>query len=196
MQGLADGYFVIPYTIGHYLASTPQQKVDLSHPEVKKAEAEVAERGKKLLAVKGKRTVDSFHRQLGLIMWEHCGMGRNQAGLQAALGKIPAVREEFWQNVTVPGSGAELNQSLEMAGRVADFLELGELMCRDALERRESCGGHFREEFQEADGEARRDDDNFCHVAAWQYTGDDQAPVLHREPLEFEYVHLTKRSYK
>ncbi len=196
MQGLADGYFVIPYTIGHYLASTPQQKVDHSHPEVKKAEAAVAERGQKLLAVKGKRTVDSFHRELGLIMWEHCGMGRNQAGLEAALRKIPAVRQEFWQNVTVPGSGAELNQSLEMAGRVADFLELGELMCRDALERRESCGGHFREEFQEEDGEARRDDDNFCHVAAWEYAGEDRAPIRHQEPLAFENVHLTKRSYK
>jgi succinate dehydrogenase / fumarate reductase flavoprotein subunit len=196
MQGLADGYFVIPYTIGHYLAGTPQEKVDTSHPEVKKAEAVVAERGKRLLSVKGKRTVDSFHRELGQIMWEHCGMGRNQAGLQAALGKIPALREEFWQNVTVPGSGAELNQSLEKAGRVADFLELGELMCRDALERRESCGGHFREEFQEEDGEARRDDDNFCHVAAWEYAGEDKTPVRNLEPLAFENVHLTKRSYK
>jgi len=196
MQGLADGYFVIPYTIGHYLASTPQQKVEKGHPEVKRAEASVAERGKKLLAVKGKRTVDSFHRELGQIMWEHCGMGRNEAGLKAALDKIPALRERFWHDVTVPGSDADLNQSLEKAGRVADFLELGELMCRDALERRESCGGHFREEYQEEDGEARRDDDSFCHVAAWEYAGDDKAPIRHQEPLAFENVHLTKRSYK
>ena len=196
MQGLADGYFVIPYTIGHYLASTPQQKVEKGHPEVKRAEASVAERGKKLLAMKGKRTVDSFHRELGQIMWEHCGMGRNEAGLKAALDKIPALRERFWHDVTVPGSDADLNQSLEKAGRVADFLELGELMCRDALERRESCGGHFREEYQEEDGEARRDDDSFCHVAAWEYAGDDKAPIRHQEPLAFENVHLTKRSYK
>jgi succinate dehydrogenase / fumarate reductase flavoprotein subunit len=140
--------------------------------------------------------VDSFHRELGRIMWDYCGMARNEQGLKTALEKIPALREEYWRDVTVPGSGAELNQSLEKAGRVADFLELGELMCRDALERRESCGGHFREEYQTPEGEALRDDDNFAHVAAWEYKGDNIAPVRHREELSFDYVHLTQRSYK
>ncbi len=195
MQGLADGYFVLPYTIGHYLASTKLAKVDASHPEVKAAEAATEARLRRLLGIKGKRTVDSFHRELGRIMWDYCGMARNDAGLRTALGKIPALREEFWQNVVVLGENESLNQSLEKAGRVADFLELGELMCLDALERRESCGGHFREEFQDH-GEARRDDQNFCHVAAWEYTGDGTRPNRHIEELSFESVPLQTRSYK
>ena len=196
MQGLADGYFVLPYTIGNYLASTKLEKVPPDHPEVKAAEKAVAERVGKLLGVKGRRTVTSFHRELGRIMWEYCGMARNRAGLETALRQIPALREEFWQDVTVPGEGAELNQSLESAGRVADFLELGELMCRDALEREESCGGHFREEYQTPDGEALRDDERFCHVAAWEYAGEGRAPVRNVEPLTFEHVPLQQRSYK
>ncbi len=196
MQGLADGYFVIPNTIGHYLASTKLDKVDTSHPEVKKAEADVAARIDRLIGIRGKRTSASFHRELGRIMWEYCGMGRNKAGLETALKKIPELREEFWKNLTIPGSGAELNQSLEHAGRVADFLELGELMCRDALEREESCGGHFREEYQTEDGEALRNDEKFCHVAVWESNGEGKAPTRHIEPLEFENVHLAQRSYK
>jgi succinate dehydrogenase / fumarate reductase flavoprotein subunit len=196
MQGLADGYFVIPYTMGHYLANNRIEKVGTDHAAFKEAEARVAERVRKLLGIRGKRTVDSFHRELGRIMWEHCGMARNEAGLQAALDKIPALREEFWRDVKVLGENEELNQSLEKAGRVADFLELGELVCLDALERRESCGGHFREEFQTPDGEARRDDERFAHVAAWEYAGEGQRPVRHVEPLSFEYVHPSQRSYK
>jgi succinate dehydrogenase / fumarate reductase flavoprotein subunit len=196
MQGLADGYFVIPYTIGHYLASQKLEPVAADHPEVKKAEAEVDARMKRLLSIKGKRTATSFHRELGRIMWEHCGMARNKKGLETALQKIPALREEFWQGLTVVGSDKELNQGLELAGRVADFIELGELMCRDALEREESCGGHFREEYQTEDGEALRNDDKFCHVAAWEYAGDGKTPVRHQEPLAFENVHLSTRSYK
>jgi len=196
MQGLADGYFIIPYTIGNYLASEKLDKVAADHPEVKKAEAEVVERTRRFLAINGNRTVDEFHRALGRIMWEHCGMARNEKGLEAALQKIPALREEFWQDVRVLGQNEELNQSLEKAGRVADFLELGELMCLDALERRESCGGHFREEFQTADGEALRDDQAFCHVAAWEYAGPGKKPVRHVEALEFENAHLATRSYK
>jgi succinate dehydrogenase / fumarate reductase flavoprotein subunit len=196
MQGLADGYFVIPYTMGHYLAGNKIEKVGTDHAAFKDAEARVAERVRKLLGIRGTRTVDSFHRELGKIMWEHCGMARNEAGLQAALDKIPALREEFWREVKVLGENEELNQSLEKAGRVADFLELGELVCLDALERRESCGGHFREEFQTPDGEARRDDERFAHVAAWEYAGEGQRPVRHVEPLSFEYVHPSQRSYK
>jgi succinate dehydrogenase / fumarate reductase flavoprotein subunit len=196
MQGLCDGYFVIPYTIGHYLASSKLDKVTTDTPEFEQAEAAAQERVNRLLGVNGTRTVDSFHRELGRIMWDHCGMARTAAGLQAALQKIPALREQFWQDVRVSGTGQELNQSLEKAGRVADFLELGELMCRDALTREESCGGHFREEYQTPEGEALRNDDRFTHVAAWEYTGDDRDPVRHQEPLEFEYVHLTQRSYK
>jgi succinate dehydrogenase / fumarate reductase flavoprotein subunit len=196
MQGLCDGYFVIPYTIGHYLASNKLDKVGTDAPEFKQAEASASERTRTLLDVKGTRTVDSFHRELGKIMWEHCGMARNRAGLETALQKIPALREQFWKDVRVPGTGAELNQSLEKAGRVADFLELGELMCRDALTREESCGGHFREEHQTPEGEAQRDDARFQHVAAWEYAGDGQAPKRHQEPLEFEYVHPSQRSYK
>ncbi len=196
MQGLADGYFVIPYTMGNYLATEKPPKVDLSHPEVKKVEAEVAERTKKLLSMKGKRSPDSFHKEVGKVMWEKCGMARNEAGLKEALQAIPAIREEFGKNLSVLGGEAELNQTLEKAGRVADFLELGELMCRDALVRDESCGGHFREEHQTPDGEAVRNDEKFCHVAAWEWTGEGKEPVRHEEALEFEFVHLATRSYK
>ncbi|HEX2798877.1 MAG TPA: fumarate reductase/succinate dehydrogenase flavoprotein subunit [Thermoanaerobaculia bacterium] len=196
MQGLADGYFVLPYTIGNYLASTKQAKVDTSHAAFKEAEAAVAARIARLLSVKGKRTVDSFHKELGKIMWEYCGMGRNREGLKTALQKIPVLREEFWKNLTVVGGKDEINQSLEKAGRIADFLELGELMCLDALEREESCGGHFREEYQTPDGEALRNDEKFCHVAAWEYAGDGKTPIRNVEPLVFENVHLTQRSYK
>jgi succinate dehydrogenase / fumarate reductase flavoprotein subunit len=196
MQGLADGYFIIPYTIGNYFAANKFEKVAVDHAAFREAQRAVAGRVQKLLAIKGRRTTDSFHRELGQLLWEYCGMARNEAGLKQALQKIPALREEFWQNLNLLGSGEEVNQSLERAGRVADFLELGELMCLDALERRESCGGHFREEYQTEEGEARRDDANFCHVAAWEYTGEGKAPVRHVEPLEFETVHLATRSYK
>jgi succinate dehydrogenase flavoprotein subunit len=196
MQGLADGYFIVPYTIGHYLASQALEAVPPDHPAVKQAEQAAAERTRKLLAVGGKRGVDEFHRALGRIMWECCGMARNEKGLQTALQKIPELREEFWQDLRVLGRNEELNQGLERAGRVADFLELGELMCLDALERRESCGGHFREEFQTPEGEALRDDKAFCHVAAWEHAGDGKRPVRNVEPLEFENVHLATRSYK
>jgi succinate dehydrogenase / fumarate reductase, flavoprotein subunit len=196
MQGLADGYFILPATIGDYLASAKLEKVDSSHPECRRVEAEVTAYTRRLLEVRGKRTVDSFHRELGKLMWDYCGMSRNAAGLKQALGRIPEIRAEFWRNVNVPGSDAELNQALEKAGRVADFLELSELMCTDALHREESCGGHFRQEFQTEDGEALRDDGHFAYVAAWEYSGPDRTPLLHREPLEFEYVHLAQRSYK
>jgi succinate dehydrogenase / fumarate reductase flavoprotein subunit len=196
MQGLADGYFVIPYTIGNYLAAHKLEKVPDDHPEVRAAVESVDAMTKRLLSIEGKKTVTEFHRELGHIMWEGCGMGRNKAGLEDALQKIPALREEFWQNVTVPGSADELNQSLEMAGRVADFLELGELMCLDALEREESCGAHFREEHQTEEGEALRNDAQYAHVAAWEYTGPETRPNRHKEPLEFEYVPLQTRSYK
>jgi succinate dehydrogenase / fumarate reductase flavoprotein subunit len=196
MQGLSDGYFVIPYTIGNYLATNKLGKVEESNAEVRNAVACVDETIKKLLSIKGKRTVDSFHRELGKIMWEYCGMSRTAEGLRKAIGHIRELRDEFWQNVTVPGSGDDLNQSLEKAGRVADFLELGELMCIDALERNESCGGHFREEYQTPDGEAMRDDEHFSYVAAWGYRGPGNHPELSKEPLEFEYVHPSQRSYK
>jgi len=196
MQGLADGYFVIPNTIGDYLASAKPAKVDATHAAFKDAENAVSERTKKFLAIRGKRTVGSFHRELGKIMWDYCGMSRNEAGLKLALQRIPELRREFWRDVNVPGSGVELNQSLERAGRVADFLELGELMCIDALHRHESCGGHFREESQTPDGEALRDDANFSYVAAWEYAGEGQSPILNKEPLVFENVKLSQRSYK
>jgi succinate dehydrogenase / fumarate reductase flavoprotein subunit len=196
MQGLADGYFVIPYTIGNYLAREKFVPVPADHAEVRAAEAAVADRTKRLLSIPGKRTATSFHRELGKIMWEHCGMARDKKGLEHGMGKIPGLREEFWKNLTVPGSGAELNQSLELAGRVADFLELGELMCLDALERDESCGCHFRTEHQLADGEARRNDQDFCHVAAWEYTGDGKKPNRLVEPLTYENLELAVRSYK
>jgi succinate dehydrogenase / fumarate reductase flavoprotein subunit len=196
MQGLADGYFVIPYTIGDYLATSDLPKVGPEHPAFREAEAAVGTRVKKLLSINGQRTVDSFHRELGKLMWEYCGMARSAEGLETALEKIPALREEYWRNVRVLGEDASINQSLEKAGRVADFLELAELMCRDALERNESCGGHFRLEYQTPEGEARRDDEHFAHVAAWEYAGDGQAPRRHQEPLQFEYVHPSQRSYK
>ncbi|HKV42241.1 MAG TPA: fumarate reductase/succinate dehydrogenase flavoprotein subunit [Blastocatellia bacterium] len=196
MQGLADGYFVIPYTIGDYLAATPPQKIGVDHQEFKRLESDVDARVKRLLAIKGKRTVDSFHRELGQVMWQHCGMARNEAGLKEAIAQIGKLKEEYWQDVNVLGSDGELNQALEKAGRVADFIELGELMCRDALDRAESCGCHYREEFQTPDGEAARNDDKYGYVAAWEYKGEGQAPELHQEPLNFESVHLSQRSYK
>jgi succinate dehydrogenase / fumarate reductase flavoprotein subunit len=196
MQGLADGYFVIPYTLGDYLAQAKMHAVNTDMPEFKEAERSVAERTAKLLGTNGSRTVDSFHRELGTLMWDKCGMARNDAGLREALAKIPQIREEFHASVNVPGSDAELNQALEKAGRVADFMELAELMCKDALHRTESCGGHFREESQTPDGEALRDDEHFAYVAAWEYAGPNAEPILNKEPLEFEYVHLAQRSYK
>ena len=196
MQGLADGYFVLPYTMGNFLVTTKQSKVDTGHPAFKEAEAQVAAQIRKFLSLGGKRSVDTFHRELGKIMWEFCGMGRNEAGLKTALEKIPALREEFWKDVRVLGENEEINQSLEKAGRVADFLELGELVCRDALERRESCGGHFREEFQTPDGEALRDDANFSHAAVWEFAGEGKTPIRNVEPLAFESVQLSTRSYK
>ena len=196
MQGLADGYFVLPATIGNYLAASKQEPIDVTHAAFRAAEAEVNGRVAKLLGTKGKRTVDSFHKELGKIMWEHCGMARDGAGLRRALERIPALRAEFWANVNVPGSGAELNQSLEKAGRVADFLELGELMCTDALHREESCGGHFRVESQTPDGEAKRDDERFAYAAAWEWAGENNPPILNKEPLVFENVSLSQRSYK
>jgi succinate dehydrogenase / fumarate reductase flavoprotein subunit len=196
MQGLSDGYFVIPYTLGNYLASNKLEKLDASAPEFTAVVSDVEERIKRLLSIKGNRTVASFHRELGKIIWDYCGMSRNAEGLRTAIGKVRDLREEFWRNVNVPGSEGDLNQQLEGAGRVADFFELGELMCLDALERNESCGGHFREEFQTEDGEALRDDEHYQYVAAWEYAGPDAAPVLNKEPLEFEYVHPAQRSYK
>jgi succinate dehydrogenase flavoprotein subunit len=196
MQGLADGYFVLPYTIGDYLATTKLEKVGMDHPAVIEAEAEVTRRSRHFLEIKGKRTVASFHRELGKLVWDECGMARNEAGLKRALKRIPELREEFRTNVNVLGSGEELNQALENAGRVADFLEFGELMCLDALNRNESCGGHFREEFQTPDGEALRNDDQYSYAAAWEYAGPDKAPILNKEPLTFDYVHPSQRSYK
>ena len=196
MQGLADGYFIISNTIADYLATQKFAPVDVSHPAFREAEAQIATRTKRFLSIKGTRTVDSFHRELGNIMWEYCGMSRNEEGLRTALRLIPKLREEFWRDVNVPGSADTLNQALEKAGRVADFLELAELICLDALERRESCGGHFREEYQTPDGEALRDDEHFAYVAAWEYAGEGRAPILNKEPLDFEYVHLAQRSYK
>jgi succinate dehydrogenase / fumarate reductase flavoprotein subunit len=196
MQGLADGYFVLPNTIGDYLASNKLGKLDESHAAVKQAVANVQDITKKLLNANGKRTVDSFHRELGKIMWDYCGMARTEQGLKKALNEIPALREEFWKSVKVLGNGEELNQSLEKAGRVADFFELAELMCRDALDRNESCGGHFREEYQTPEGEAARDDEHYSYAAAWEYQGPGKSPVLHKEPLSFDYVHPAQRSYK
>jgi succinate dehydrogenase / fumarate reductase flavoprotein subunit len=195
MQGLADGYFVIPLTLGDYLATAKLAPVTVEHAEFQRVEREVRERTDCFLQSRGRRSVDSFHRELGKVMWDKCGMARDAAGLRDALRRIPELREEFWRDVRVPGAGAELNQSLEKAGRVADFLELAELMCRDALEREESCGGHFRTEHQ-VEGEAQRDDTRFCHVAAWEWTGDGTTPRRHVEPLNFENVTLSTRSYK
>jgi succinate dehydrogenase / fumarate reductase, flavoprotein subunit len=196
MQGLADGYFVIPYTIGDYLAGLPYEKISTDKPEFKEALQQVSDRINKLLSIKGQKTVDEYHRELGLIMWEYCGMSRNENGLKTAKKKIQELRAEFWQNVNVLGGGNELNMELEKANRVADFLELGELMVDDALNRSESCGGHFREESATEDGEAKRKDDEFSYVAAWQYNGDNQQETLHQEQLIFENVKMTQRSYK
>jgi succinate dehydrogenase / fumarate reductase flavoprotein subunit len=193
---LADGYFVIPNTIGNYLAPLRGKRPTADQEEFKKVEGEVNERMKRLLGINGRRTVDSFHRELGLLMWDLCGMARSEKSLTRALSRLPTLREEFWKNVKVSGQAEELNQSLEKAGRVADFLELGELLCLDALERKESCGGHFREEFQTEDGEAKRDDTNFSHAACWEFAGENQKSVRHIEPLVFENVHLATRSYK
>jgi succinate dehydrogenase flavoprotein subunit len=196
MQGLGDGYFVLPNTIGDYLATSRLERVDVSHDAFQQAEAQVAERTKRFLSIDGTRTVDSFHRELGKLLWDYCGMSRNEEGLKKALARIPVLRDEFWRSVNVPGSDRQLNQALEKAGRVADFFELAELMCLDALHRRESCGGHFREESQTPDGEALRDDEHFAYVAAWEYAGPEAQPVLHKEPLVFENVKLSQRSYK
>ncbi len=196
MQGLADGYFVLPYTIGQYLATSGQKKVTGDEPEFKQAAADVHARIDKLLSIKGKRSPTHFHKELGKLVWDYCGMARNEAGLLKALARIPQLREEFWNDVNVLGDGESLNVALEKAGRVADFLEFAELMCTDALHRRESCGGHFREEFQTEGGEALRNDDEFAYVAAWNYTGDFAKPELIKEPLEFDEVHLSQRSYK
>ena len=196
MQGLSDGYFVLPATVPDYIASNILEKVDTSHPAFKESKAAVTERLQRLLSINGKRTPDSFHKGLGALMWDNCGMARSEKGLRDALARIPELRDEFWHNLRVVGTGEELNQSLEKANRISDFLELGELMCLDALHREESCGGHFRVESQTDEGEARRDDENFAYAAAWEWTGLGKAPSLHKEPLVFEYVHLTQRSYK
>ncbi len=196
MQGLADGYFIIPNTIGHYIASASLEKVDESHPEFAAAEKKIADLTGRFLSIRGKRTVASFHRELGKLMWDKCGMARNADGLREALVRIPELRNEFWQNLNVPGSASELNQALERAGRVADYMELAELMCRDALHREESCGGHFREEYQTPDGEALRNDAEFAYVAAWEFAGENAAHVLNKEPLLYENVKLSQRSYK
>ncbi len=196
MQGLSDGYFVIPYTLGNYLAGTRLETAKVDDPQFREAGEQVASMIKKLLSIRGKRTVNSFHRELGKIMWDNCGMARNAAGLEFAIGRIQELREEFWQNVNVLGDNDGMNQALEHAGRLSDYFELGELMCRDALHRNESCGGHFREEYQTEEGEAQRDDENFSYAAAWEYRGLNHEPVLHKEPLLFNYVHPSQRSYK
>jgi succinate dehydrogenase / fumarate reductase flavoprotein subunit len=196
MQGLADGYFVLPQTINQYLAQVKPNAVDTDHGQFASVEREVRSGIERLLAVDGKRSVESIHRELGALMWDHCGMARNEAGLKEALERIPALRDEFWTNVRVCGANEELNASLEKAGRVADFLEFAELMCLDALTRDESCGAHFREEHQTAEGEAERDDARFMHVAAWSYEGPDSKPQRHVEPLEYETVEPAQRSYK
>ncbi|RPH52200.1 MAG: fumarate reductase/succinate dehydrogenase flavoprotein subunit [Desulfobacteraceae bacterium] len=196
MQGLADGYFIIPYTIGGYLAANVKNDISTDHPAFKESTAGVESAVRRLLSIKGRRTVDDFHRHLGNILWEYCGMSRNDEGLKKARKLIQDLRGEFWENVLVPGSENDFNQSLEKAGRVADFLEFGELMVIDALARRESCGGHFNEGYQTEENEARRDDDNFCHVSAWEYTGEGEEPGLNKEQLVFENVKLTQRSYK
>ncbi len=197
MQGLADGYFVLPYTIGDYLARRMgEERLATDHEAFRGVEEEVGARIERLLAIDGKRTVDSLHRELGKVCEDHCGMSRNREGLREAIGRIQELREEYWQNVKVPGAAADLNQSLEKAGRVADYFELAELMCRDALDREESCGTHFREEHQTPEGEAQRNDEEFSHVSAWEWTGDGNEPGLHKEPLEFEHVPPSQRSYK
>jgi succinate dehydrogenase / fumarate reductase flavoprotein subunit len=195
MQGLADGYFILPYTIGHYLAASKADLVAEDHGASQAAVNRVTDRVTKLLRANGRRTAASFHREVGKILWDHCGMARCKSGLSGALEAIPALREKFWQEVAVPGSGETFNQELEYAGRVADFLEFAELLCHDALHREESCGAHFREEYQTADGEPQRDDERFAYVAAWEYR-QGASPVLHKEPLVFEFVQPTTRSYQ
>ncbi|RME26395.1 MAG: fumarate reductase/succinate dehydrogenase flavoprotein subunit, partial [Candidatus Zixiibacteriota bacterium] len=196
MQGLADGYFIIPYTMGNFLAREGKSEVNADHSEFKLAEAAVRDRVARLLSINGKETVDSFHRRLGQIMWDKCGMARSRESLESALKEIPALREEFWHNVRVLGTNEELNQSLEKAGRVADFLEFAEVMCYDALRREESCGAHFRVEYQTEEGEAKRNDKKFMHVACWEYKGDGKEPELHKEPLEYTVLQPATRSYK
>jgi succinate dehydrogenase / fumarate reductase flavoprotein subunit len=196
MQGLADGYFIIPYTVSDYLATTKLDQVSSEHHSFQEIEAEIATSVKHLLGINGKRTVDSIHQELGKLMWDNCGLVRNEQGLRATLTKIPEIRDEFWHNLRILGSEDQFNQTLEKGGRVADFLELAELMCLDAVERKESCGCHFREEFQTPDGEAQRNDENFSNVFAWEYAGNQNEPLLHKEGLKFEYVPLTQRSYK
>jgi succinate dehydrogenase / fumarate reductase flavoprotein subunit len=196
MQGLADGYFVIPYTLANYFGSTKQDRLPADHAEFKKAETEVVERTRKLLSIRGRKTAAELHRELGKAMWENCGMARTKASLELTINKVRELRTEFWQNVNVPGSAADLNQALEYAGRVADFMDFGELLALDALKREESCGGHFREEYQYPDGEAKRDDEHFSHVAAWEYTGEGKEPIRNIEPLTWEVVHPSVRSYK
>jgi succinate dehydrogenase / fumarate reductase flavoprotein subunit len=196
MQGLADGYFVLPYTIGDYLATEKLAKVETSHQAFREVENEVRCNVKRLLDINGTRPVDSFHRELGKLIWEHCGMSRTAEGLRFALAKIPEMRESFWRDVRVLGEEADLNQQLEKAGRVADFFELAELMCIDGLQRNESCGGHFREEYQTPDGEALRNDAEYSYVAAWEFRGVGNTPTLYKEPLQFDYVHPSQRSYK
>ena len=196
MQGLSDGYFILPYTVGDYIARAKLEKLDAKHPEIAQAEAAVAEQTRRLLSIQGKQTVDAFHRQLGKVLWDDCGMSRTAQGLKAAISQVRELREQYWKDVKVAGSAGDLNQSLEKAGRVADFFELAELICLDALDRNESCGCHFREEFQTPDGEAQRNDEEFCYAAAWEYAGPDQPPILHKEPLVFDYVHPSQRSYK
>jgi succinate dehydrogenase / fumarate reductase flavoprotein subunit len=196
MQGLADGYFILPYTLPNYIASSALEKVDTSHPAFAAAKEEVMKRVTTMVNIRGKRTVDSIHKELGRIMWENCGMTRSEAGLKSNLARIPELQEEFWKNVNIIGTGEELNQSLEKAGRVADFLELGELMCMDALRRAESCGGHFRVESQTPEGEALRDDEHFSYASAWEWKGGGGHWEFHKEPLAFEHVHLAQRSYK
>ncbi len=196
MQGLADGYFVIPYTLGGYIASTEQEQIEIDHPEFQKAEEESVSRIESLLSIKGRRTVDDFHRELGLTVWDYCGMSRSASGLDKAREKVRSIRSEFWENVSVSGTPGEFNQVLERAGRVADFMEFAELMMCDARTREESCGGHFREEHQTNEGEALRDDDNFAFVSAWGFNGVGNEPILNKEQLTFENVQLTQRSYK
>jgi succinate dehydrogenase / fumarate reductase flavoprotein subunit len=196
MQGLADGYFILPQTIGAYFASQKNGKYSTDHPEFRKAEEEISARVSRLLSIKGRRTVLDFHRELGKLMWDNVGMARSEASLKRALERIPEIRREFWENVNVPGSADELNQALEYAGRVTDYLEFAELLAYDALHREESCGGHFRQEYQTEDGEALRNDDRFAYVAAWEFKGLDQFPELIKEPLVYEEVRMAQRSYK
>jgi succinate dehydrogenase / fumarate reductase flavoprotein subunit len=196
MQGLADGYFIVPYTVGDYLARGGLAKLDARHAAFRDAEREVAERTRRLLSIGGTRPVDDFHKELGALLWDDCGMARSRESLTRALDRIPRIEAAFWKDLRITGTGEELNQDLERAGRVADFFELAELMCFDALQRNESCGAHFRVEYQTPEGEAARDDTHYAYVAAWEWKGQGSAPALHKEPLAFEDIHLAQRSYK